>query len=167
MGTLRALEMIVASVGLSACVRASVMPLSANTFELTASGAPVCHTAGTQSVVVHDAAIETIRRGYDLFVIEGAQQQNEAVGVYQAPTMASSYGAATVVGGPGFATGFGTSTTTFSGGFSSVIRKHRQEIVVRMFRNGDSGAENAMSARQLLGPGWQKAAAGGLKETCL
>jgi hypothetical protein len=51
------------------CASASVIPLSADTIEINTTAAPVCSTAGARYAGFRRAAIETINRGFDRFVI--------------------------------------------------------------------------------------------------
>ncbi|MBM2574766.1 hypothetical protein JQC91_00480 [Jannaschia sp. Os4] len=59
--------------GLAACAQTSVQPLSRTSFKVDTTAAPACGPAGARNVAFRTAAIEVIRRGEDLFVIEGDQ----------------------------------------------------------------------------------------------
>jgi hypothetical protein len=58
------------------CVRTSVMPFSADTFQITTSAAPVCGGVGAQRIATEDAAIATIQNGFDSLIILGAQARD-------------------------------------------------------------------------------------------
>lgn len=153
----------IAALALSGCAHTSVMPVASNVFEITASAAPVCGAAGAQAVASRDAAIATLQNGYDSYVILDGQAQESLSGY--TPVIANSYGTATAYGSPGMATAYGSSTTTYSGG--TPIIRHNQSLLVRMFHANDPGADSAVPARNVLGPNWQKIAAGGFPSTCL
>jgi hypothetical protein len=127
------LVLAVAAIALTACVRTSVMPMSANTFQITARAAPICGGEGAERVAFRRAAIETIRQGYDRFmIVNGLAQNNVSVGTYV-------YG-------------------NRNGVYSSPIfyGSHDQAVIVRTFRDNEPEARNALSARAVLGPTWQE-----------
>ena len=143
---------------LAGCARASVMPLAQDTVQISSHTAPVCGGAGAaQDVAFKRAAVETIRRGYDRFVIVGAEGQTEARVLGYTPTRAYTTGTATATRYGNTATAVGSSTTTVTGGVPIVAHAHNQDLIVKMFRQGDPGGGNALDARQVLGPGWQEA----------
>lgn len=141
---------------LAGCARSSTIPLAQDTVQITASAAPVCGLAGAQSVAAKQAAVETIRRGYDKFVIAGAQYQNDVRVVGHTPVVANTSGYGTVSGNAGFANINTNSTTTFSGGQPIVGGSHNQGLVVKMFKDGDPAGANAVPARETLGPDWRE-----------
>ena len=58
---------------LTACAHSSVMDLDSNTVQVSANTAPVCGSEGAQRVTTRLAAIETIKHGFDSYVILGSQ----------------------------------------------------------------------------------------------
>jgi len=56
---------------LSACATTDVQQLSQTSFKVSTRGAPACGSAGTRNVAFRTAAVEVIRRGHDLFIIQG------------------------------------------------------------------------------------------------
>jgi hypothetical protein len=142
------------------------MPLAGNTFQITASAAPVCGAAGAEAVASRDAAIATIRNGFDSYVIVGGQAQDNVGIIGYTPVTANTYGSATAYGSDNTATAYGSSTTTYSGGQPIIAGTHDQTIVVQMYRANDTGAQNAISARDVLGPDWQKIVNKGFPHTC-
>jgi hypothetical protein len=114
---------------------------------------------GAQKVALQRAAAETIRHGYDRFLIVGSQYQNNVGVVGYTPVVANTTGSVTATGFGNSATAFGNSTTTYSGGQPIVAGTHDQAFVVKMFKEGDSAGANAVSARETLGPKWQDAVA--------
>lgn len=142
------------------------MQMDANTIEVNTSAAPACGAQGAQRVAVKNAAIETLRRGYDKYVILGANAQNNVGVVGYTPMIANTYGSGTVSGYGNSANYYGQSNTYVSGGQPIVGGTHDQRIAVRMFRANDAQAVNAVDARQTLGPDWQKLVAKGPGQTC-
>jgi hypothetical protein len=148
---------------LSGCAFTSVMPVAANTYQITASAAPACGAIGAEEVASRDAAIATIRYGFDSYVIVSGQAQDNVGVVGYTPVTAYTSGSATAYGN----TAYGQSTTTYSGGAPIIAGTHDQEIVVQMFHANDPGAQNAISAVATLGPNWQKIVNKGFPHTCL
>jgi hypothetical protein len=75
-----------------------VMPLAQDTVQITSHAAPVCGGAGAQKVAFQRAAVETIRHGYDRFLILGGEAQTETRVLGYTPTTAYTTGAATATG---------------------------------------------------------------------
>ena len=65
---------------LGGCASSSVMQLDSNTVQITTSAAPVCGSQGAQQVAQKRAAYETLKRGFDRYMIVGAQAKSN-VGV--------------------------------------------------------------------------------------
>ena len=65
---------------LGACASSSVMQLESNTIQVSTSAAPACGSQGAQQVAIKRAAIESLQRGFDRYLILGAQAENN-VGV--------------------------------------------------------------------------------------
>jgi hypothetical protein len=57
-------------------------------------------------------------------------------------------------------------TTTYQPGPAIVSGSHDQGLTVVMFRDGEPGAERAVSAREMLGADWQEKVKNGV-HTCL
>lgn len=56
-------------------------------------------------------------------------------------------------------------TTTYVRGSTIVSGSHDRALTVVMFKNGEAGSENALDARQMLGPEWQELVKNGIR-TC-
>ena len=80
---------------LSACASSSVMQFNADTVQITTSAAPACGAAGAEKVAYQRAAIETIKHGFDRFIITGAGAQNNVRVVGTTPLQAHTTGTAT------------------------------------------------------------------------
>jgi len=91
---------------LTACAGAQATRTSANTMMIDAGAAPACGPGGAAKVAAKSAAIETIRAGYDRYIITGGQAQNN-VSVTQMPGHVQTVGTARYYGG-----GFGTYNVT-------------------------------------------------------
>jgi len=146
---------------LAACAGAQATRTSANTMIIDAGAAPACGAMGAAKVAQKSAAVETIRAGYDRYIITGGQAQNN-VSVTQMPGQFQTYGTAT------YGRGFGTynATTTYVPGPTIVSGSHDRSLGVVMFRNGEPGSENAIDAREVLGPEWAEIVKSGV-HTCL
>jgi hypothetical protein len=144
---------------LAGCAGSTTMPLSQDTVQITSRAAPICGSEGAEKVAVRQASVETIRRGFDRFVILDAAATSNVGVVGYTPVTAHTTGYATATGYGNFATAQGSSTTTYSGGFPIVAGKHKQGLIVKMFKDGDPAGANALSARTELGPRWKELAA--------
>lgn len=122
----------------------------------------MCGGAGAANVAQKQVAIETLKAGFDRYVIVAAAASND-VRVTQMPGSYQTSGMATVHGN--MATYHGN--TRYVPGPTIVSGGHNQTFAIRMFRNGDSGAANAVSARDTLGPKWQEMVKAGTIRTCV
>lgn len=150
------------AVAVAGCARSAAIPLSNDTVQITTSAAPVCGVTGAQTVALRRAAIETINRGFDKFMIHGGQYQNNVRVVGSTPVVASTTGMATAHGN----VAFGRATTTYSGGQPIIAGTHDQGLIVQMFKDADPAGANAISARQQLGPKWKEMVAENAATTC-
>lgn len=146
---------------LSACAGAQATRTSQNTLLIDAGAAPACGGMGAARVASKSAAIETIRAGYDRYIITSGVAANN-VNVSQLPGQFNTYGTATYGGG------FGSyqSRTTYTPGPTIISGSHDKSLSVVMFKPGDPGFENAIDAREALGPDWREVANTGV-HTCL
>ncbi len=145
----------------SACTTTDVQPVSRNEFIITTSAAPVCGTAGARRVVSRMAAVQTLRQGYDRFIIGGAASQSNVHAYQTGPTSAYTTGQATTYGN----TTYGSANTTYSGGGVMYYGSNDASLRVLMLREGDPGYENGIDARSVLGPDWAKLVHDGIR-TC-
>lgn len=121
--------LFLALAALTGCARSSAVQLSADTVQITASAAPICGGAGAADVASKAAAAETLRRGFDRYVIMGSQAQNNVRETYY---------------------------WNQAGGGSMPSGSHDHGLLVKMFMDGDPGGANAISAREVLGPRWRE-----------
>lgn len=140
------------------CARTTAIHTSADTITVQTSAAPICGATGAAKVAQRQAAIETIKAGYDRYIIIGAEAANN-VTITQTPgTFQTS----------GNVTGFGTynQQTTYVPGPMIAHGTHDQAFGVKMFKDGDPNGAQALSAREMLGPQWAKWVKDGAS-TCL
>jgi hypothetical protein len=151
---------------LSACAYSSSLDVASDTIQVTTEAAPVCGQAGAQKVAAQRAAIETLKRGYDRYIIlDGAYQNNVGV-IGTTPVVANTYGTGVVNAYGNSATYNGQSTTYVTGGQPIIGGHHVQSFMVKMFKESDPASGNAVNAKQVLGPDWQKAVKKGTVGTC-
>ena len=176
---MRSVILLLAAVALIGCARTSVMPLTADTVQITVEAAPVCGQTGAQKVALKTAAIETINRGYDRFVIAGGSYQDNVGVTRTTPPISNSTSTSTSTFNV-YQYGFGTTVDTsipfrafqqqnilesyFQG---QQMRQHQvQVLVVKMFHEDDESAENAVDARGVLGEDWRNIVESGAPNTC-
>jgi hypothetical protein len=166
MGQMKSIALLVALVGLTGCASSTTVPLAADTVQITSSAAPVCGNQGAKRVAVQQAAIETIKRGFDKFIVLDTAYQNNVGVVGYTPTIAHSN--STVSGNiyGNTYSGYGHTTTTLSGGSPIIAGSHDQGLTIKMFKVGDPNGNNAVNARQTLGPEWRKMVQSGGPRTC-
>tara|TARA_R110002074_G_C12281009_1_gene643138 strand:+ start:196 stop:657 length:462 start_codon:yes stop_codon:yes gene_type:complete len=146
---------------LLACTSTSVIPVSQNQFILSTSAAPACGSTGAAKVATQMAAVETLKSGRERFIIVGANAGDNIRVVQTAPTGAFTNSTYSASG----STIYGQSNTTFTGGGPMVLGRYDQQLSVQTFNRGEPGFANAVDAKQVLGPDWQKKASTGIK-TC-
>lgn len=120
------------------CVETSVQPLTQSSFKISTEAEDMCGAKGTRQIAFREAAIEVIKRGADRFIVVGDQSKSAITG-----GMFTTYG--------GFQT-YGTNT---------------QDMVIQIVQKGDARYNDALSARQTLGPDWQEIVAKGSADSCL
>lgn len=145
--------LIIGCVALTACTTSSAVRTSQNTAMITTNAAPVCGGAGASKVAEKQAAIETIRAGFDRYIIVAANNQDN-VRLYQQP--GSFYAAS----------GYGSSAVGYNPGATVVYGSYDQGMSITMYHERDAGAENALSARETLGPKWSSIVKNGIN-SCL
>jgi hypothetical protein len=130
--------------------------LAQDVVQISARAAPICGQQGAEKVAFQQAAVETIRRGFDRFIIVGGQYRDDVRVVGRTPVTAQTYGTATATGYGNTVAATGTATTYYSGGHPIIGGAHRQGFVVKMFKAGDPEGVKAISARAELGADWEK-----------
>lgn len=148
---------------LGGCASSTAIPLQADTLQIKSRAALACGADGAARVAYWDAAKQTLRRGYDKFMIVGGGASNTVRVVGHTPIQTRTSLSGTYSGhthyGRGYSntlgrlSGSGMSTTT--GGMPIYGGKFNQDYIVKMFQDNDPAARNALSARDILGADWQ------------
>lgn len=158
---MKPLALVTAALLITSCVSTDITQLSRNQFIISTSAAPACGTGGARRVVTRMAAVETIRQGYDRFIILGAHSESNVRATPLAPTTAYTTGQVTTYGN----TAYGNATTTYGGGGVMYSGTNDANLHVVMLRPGDAGYEEGVDARNALGPEWERLAQEGIR-TC-
>ncbi len=144
-----------AAFALSACARTDVTPVSQSAFIINTAAAPVCGYSGAIRVASRMAAVEVLRRGQTHYILTGAQSQNNITAtpgvVYGATTYTNPYS--------------NMSTTTFNQTGPIIMGTHDRELMVQVIGPDDPRFPEALDARTVLGPDWQKIVKKGIR-TC-
>lgn len=148
---------VLSALTLAACTSSDTIRTSANTAIVRTSAAPVCGGTGASRVAQKQAAIETIKAGFDRYIIMDAASANN-VQVVQGPGTYHHSGT--------YNRGFYSGTTTYQPGMPMVYGRHEQAFAIRMFRDGEPGAHQAIPARQTLGEKWPELVKAGSVNTC-
>lgn len=142
---------------LTGCAGTNTIRTSQDTAIIQASAAPACGSIGAARVAQRQAAIETIKAGYDRYIIVDAAGSSN-VQVSQLP---GTYRTTGTIGG-----GFVNATTVYQPGPTIVSGGHDQAFAIKMFKEGDPYASQAISARETLGPKWPELIKSGSLTTC-
>lgn len=87
---MRLLVPLAVAVAVAACANTSVMPISKDTYQITASVDSECGATGAQQIALKRAAVETIRKGYDKFLIVDNEYSNNVRVVGYTPVVAKT-----------------------------------------------------------------------------
>lgn len=140
------LPIILSILALSACASSETTRLANNMVRIDVSAAPACGSSGALRLVEKMAAVETIRLGFDKYIIAGTDSQNNV------RVVGANYQ-------PNYATG-GIQATPIIGGSRDAA------VTVVMFKSSDPNGVNAIDARQVLGANWQQVVSEGAPNTC-
>ena len=136
---------------LTGCARTSTVPVGADTIEITVHVGTICDGSDAERLARRHAAVETIRRGFDDYVVTGS------VGGDHVAEAEPATARTTLSGGSG--------RTLFSE--DAPLLAHHRMLTVRMFRAGAGDSAETVSARTVLGDEWEAVAAKGAPNTCL
>lgn len=149
------------ALALTACASTSTTHISRNQIIINTSAAPACGSAGATRVASQMAAVETLRNGFERFVIQGAGQSNNVSVINRPPTGAYTTGTFNTFGN----TTYGTARTTYTGGGPMVVGQHGANLLVLMLNPGDAGFSEGVDAKRVLGDDWEKLVERGIR-TC-
>ena len=147
---------------LAACAHTVSTPLANDVVKITTSAAQVCGHTGAEKVAINNAAVTTLKRGYDKFIVVGGRYANNTRVVGHTPIDTNTYGNTSIYGNTAYS-GY-TSTTT--GGVPIYGGSHDQSMIIKMFKNGDPNGVRAIDARKFLGSDWQNEVRKGGAKTC-
>ena len=119
------------------CVETDIQPLTQTSFQVSSSSSD-CSLSDAREIANTAAAIEVIRRGGDRFIYASSQSDTSFGGLYYNDFV----------------------------GLQS-YNTNQQMLVVQMLSPGDPGYDNALSARNLLGPDWRTRVQEGAPQSCL
>ena len=142
---------VVTAMLLAGCASTSVTPVSRNQILLNTSASPARGASGAEKVAAQMAAVETVRRGFDRFVIVGAGSENNVSVINSGPRYAMTYGTFNTFGD----TTYGNSTTTFGGSTPIITGTRDRTLNVLMLNPGDEGFSQGVDAKAALGSDWQ------------
>ena len=146
--------------GLTACARTEIIQTARNQAVVSTSAAPACGIDGALRVANQMAAVATLRQGYERFSLNGVGTDSN-VQVRQVPGWNSyTTGTVNIVG----RTAYGN-FQTYTPPTTVVSGRNSAQMQVVMLNRSDPGYQNALDARQVLGPNWQKKVADGIS-TC-
>lgn len=136
---------------LTGCAETQVVRTSNNTLLLQTSAAPACGVQGSMRVAQKMAAIETLRAGYDRYVITDGSVQNNVT----SETLPGSYHSNGYVSGNANFASF-SSNSYYQPGPTVFHGKNDTVFQIKMFKKGQKGYSNAISAKEILGADWEK-----------
>lgn len=134
------------------CASTGVMPLSTNTVQVTVEAIGSCSSTQTQQLALKHAAVATLQRGFDRFVVTHASDTSKLSAFHQ-PMVATTQG-----------TRHGSRTTVTGG--TKWWESPRTVLQVRMYRAGERRADRALDAKNVLGHDWAKLVHEGAPNTC-
>jgi len=137
------------------CATSEIIQTSRNEVMISTSAAPACGKQGALRVAQQMAAVATLRNGFKRFLI-GVAGASSDINVVQGSS--TTTGTFTTVGG----TTYGNMQTT---SYPIYFGSHDAQLRVLMLNPGDDGYENALDAKQALGPEWTKKVDKGI-QTC-
>lgn len=135
---------------LTGCARTSTVPVGEDTVEITVHVGTICDGRDAERLARRHAAVETIRRGFDDYVVIGSVGGDHVA--EEEPATART----TLSGSSG--------RTLFSE--DAPLLAHHRMLTVRMFRAGAGDSATTVSARAVLGDEWEAVAAKGAPNTC-
>jgi len=130
------------------CASSSTLPLADDVVKISARTAPVCGAESTQRIALQRAATETIKRGYDKFVIARADYDENRQVIGYTPVVANTTGS--------YGYGSYSANTYVTGGQPIIGGSNNSGLIVKMFRADDPESEKALPAREILGPDWEE-----------
>lgn len=136
---------------MAGCARTSTAPLDADTIQIAVRVATICDGRDAERLAHQQAAVETIRRGFEDYIVVGSVGGDHVAG--DPPVTART-------------TLYGNDTGALSSESAPLLAHHRV-LTVRMFQAGQGDSEATVSARAVLGNDWESLVTKGAPATCL
>ena len=136
---------------MAGCARTNTATLDGDTIEVTVRVGTVCDAADAERLARRQAAVETLRRGFEDYVVVDSFGGDHVAD--EAPDTART-------------TLYGTGTRALFSQDAPLLAHHRV-LTVRMFPAGQGDSAASVSARALLGDDWEALVAKGAPATCL
>ena len=137
--------------GIISCASTEIVQVARNQAIISTTAAPVCGTDGALRVAQKMAAVATLRRGYERFLLSGVGSHSNV----EVKTVPGSYsyttGTVNTIGN----TTFG-SFQTYTPSETEITGKNHAEMHVLMLNRGDAGYSSALDAKEVLGSEWKK-----------
>ena len=144
--------LLVAMLGVATgCARTSTAPVDVDTIEIAVRVATICDGRDADRLARRQAAVETIRRGFEDYIVIDSVGGDHVTDTAPATARTNLYGNRT--------------GTLFSE--DAPLLAHHRVLTVRMFHAGQGDSTATVSARAFLGDDWEALAAKGAPTTCL
>ena len=135
---------------MTGCARTSTTPLDADTIEIAVRVGAICDGADADRLARRQAAVETLRRGFDDFIVVDSAG-GDHVADYAPVTARTNL--------------YGHTGTLFRE--DAPLLAHRRVLTIRMLRAGEDDSGESLSARAVLSGDRETIATGGAPATCL
>ena len=136
---------------MTGCARTSAVPVDADTIEIAVRVATICDGRDADRLARRQAAVETIRRGFEDYIVVDSVGGDHLADAAPATARTNLYGNRT--------------GTLFSE--DAPLLAHHRVLTVRMFHAGQGDSTATVSARAVLGDDWEAVVAKGAPTTCL
>ena len=142
---------IALAVVVAGCARTSTVPVDADTIRITVRVAPICDGKDADRLARRQAAVETIRRGFEDYVVVSSVGGDHLAD--EAPVTAR-----TILNGD-------STRALFSE--DAPLLAHHRVLTVRMLRAGQGDSTSSVSARAFLGDDWEELVTKDAAPTCV
>ena len=144
--------LLVALVGtMTGCARTSTLALDEDMIEVAVRVPTICNRADADRLAQRQAAVETIRRGFDSYVVVDSIGGDHVEGYVPLTARTNLEG---------------NGTTPMFADVAPLIAHHRV-LTVRLLHAGQGDSANAVSARAALGSDWETLVTKVVPATCL
>lgn len=141
---------VMVALAVTACAEQSAMRIAADTVRIHVSTAPIYGSLEPERRVMRMAAEETIKSGFDRFLIVGGASDFKPNVIGYTPSQYQSTGSATVTGAPGGMVGSATSQSSYTGPRPVAMPRFESTVVIKMFKFNDPAGANGLDARAII-----------------